>query len=135
MRELFALGKYGCCCCLEELSWITALLLLDNISEEDVLPRASTFQAWGGIDGKCSSSMKNALLSEDPRRSFRLEDASLNVDEAGVTLRDGICFMGNETWSLLEQARSQGILFARKFNSSAESAALLDTIQQSWHHD
>lgn len=131
VRELFALSKYGCCCCLEENNWAAALLLV-GLAETEILDQASTFQAWGGQENECGSSMKNAVLSEHDRQCFRLEDATLDNE---AELKDGMYFWGNQTWSLLEQARDRGVLFARKFNSSDYSVHLLDKIKEQWHND
>lgn len=115
VRELFALSKYGCCCCLEERTWITAMGLVGR--QEAALGQASVFQVWGGTSSDCESSMKNAILTKNATLCYKVEDGTITSVTPSLVFSHGQYFMGNETWAYLLNARERGILFARKFSS------------------
>ena len=48
VQQLFALSKYGCCCCLEEHNWMAALELIGYQDIDSALFHASMFEVWGG---------------------------------------------------------------------------------------
>jgi hypothetical protein len=120
--ELFALAKYGCCCCIEERIWIAAMNVLGNL--EEAKRNKGMFQVWGGDSQGCNGSMQNAVLDLNETRCFTSEDP-----DAG-----GRHFYGNEMWDRLVAAKKEGILFARKFRSSHKgSAELLQNIREQLH--
>ncbi|GKZ01563.1 hypothetical protein MPSEU_001106800 [Mayamaea pseudoterrestris] len=110
VKQLFVMSKYACCCCLEERNWIAALDLIGHGAE--AREQAAVFQVWGGVDGDCSISMKNALLSTNSSLCYRMEDATLAQRDGGGQRLE---FRGNETIDYLKDAKARGILFARKF--------------------
>eukprot|EP00977_Amphora_coffeiformis_P030228 scaffold45607_cov237-Amphora_coffeaeformis.AAC.2 len=124
VRALFALSKYGCCCCLEERTWITAMGLIGR--QDEALQQAAIWQAWGGTSADCKSSMKNAILTRNATVCFKVEDGT--VDSHGSTLQytHGKYFLGNETWARLKNARERGIPFVRKFVSENELSLQLE---------
>jgi Core-2/I-Branching enzyme len=113
VMELFALSKYGCCCCLEERNWIAALSILGY--REEALEQTSMFQAWGG-DTVCEGTMNNAVLSKNASLCYRSEDPARN------TSTTGLYFQGDETWDYLVDAKRRGFLFARKFQTESEDS-------------
>ncbi len=120
--HLLALAKYGCCCCVEERSWIAAMHILGF--GDEAKKRRSMLQLWGGEVNRCSGSMSNAVLDLNADRCYRHEDP----------LYPSIYVWGNETWSQLLQAKENGILFARKFHSSQRgSVQLIERIRQELH--
>lgn len=147
VMELFALAKYGCCCCIEERSWIAALALIGNEALEDGLYHTSMFQVWGGLtEQTCGSSMNNAVLSSNSSLCYRLEDAHLqhhgesmmttnNETQKGRRKKfEPVNLWGNETMDYLKRAKARGVWFARKFKSTDEqSMALLKEIQDQLH--
>lgn len=133
VKELFATAKYGCCCCLEERTWIAAASIIGY--QKQALARASIFQVWGGKE-TCGSSMNNAVLGVNASICFRNEDAT----EGSVYLEknhvggDAVYFKGNETISILRKAKNRGFMFARKFSSEdSNSMKLLDLIEEKFH--
>ena len=115
VRELFALSKYGCCCCLEERTWIAAMGLIGR--QEEALEQAAIWQAWGGEAADCKSSMKNAVLTRNATVCFKVEDGTIGSRTTSLVYSHGQYFRGNQTWEYLKNARERGILFARKFDS------------------
>jgi len=114
--ELFALSKYGCCCCLEERNWIAALSLVGHAVE--ALNHYSMFQVWGG-ETSCGSSMHNVVLAQNASLCYRTEDA-INPHD----------FWGSAMWSHLSDAKRRGYVYARKFDSTKlQSTNLLDRIR------
>jgi hypothetical protein len=116
VRELFALAKYGCCCCLEERTWIAAMGMIDR--QGQALEQAAIWQCWGGLAADCKSSMKNAVLTQNASVCYKVEDGTWNAPDNVITHSHGYYFHGNETWVYLQNARERGILFARKFDPS-----------------
>lgn len=108
VMQVFATAKYGCCCCLEERTWIAALDLIGLL--EEAKNQTSTWQTWGGYN-HCRGSMHNAVLSSNTSTCFRLEYPG-----------EDLYILGNETLHHLEQAKRQGFLFARKFRSDDEGS-------------
>jgi hypothetical protein len=139
--ELFALAKYGCCCCIEERTWITALALIDDGAFHDALAHTSMFQVWGGLtELTCGSSMNNAVLSSNASLCYRLEDVHLhNMEPKNETAgkrkkTNPVNLWGNETMAYLTRAKARGVWFARKFKSTDEqSMALLKAVQNHLH--
>jgi hypothetical protein len=124
VMELFALSKYGCCCCLEERNWIAALGMIGFACE--ALEQTSMFQVWGGESAACSGTMNNAFLSSNATLCFRSEDPGTSRN---VTSAEGY-FHGGDMWDLLVDAKRRGFLFARKFRSDQiDSVELLNKIQ------
>lgn len=117
VRELFALSKYGCCCCLEERTWITAMGLIGR--QEEALEQAAIWQAWGGTTANCKSSMKNAVLTRNTTVCFKVEDGTDSHDPP-LKFSHGRYFWGNETWDHITNARERRIPFVRKFSSDDE---------------
>lgn len=116
VRELFALAKYGCCCCLEERTWIAAMGMIDR--QVQALEQAAIWQCWGGIAADCKSSMKNAVLTQNASLCYKVEDGTWNAPENTISRSHGYYFHGNETWAYLRNARERGILFVRKFDQT-----------------
>lgn len=114
VRQLFALAKYGCCCCLEERTWITAMGLIGR--QAHALDQASVWQAWGGLETECKSSMRNAVLTWNATACYKVEDGTTEIPST-LVFEHGRYFRGNETWAYLQNARERGILFTRKFDS------------------
>lgn len=108
VMQLFAMAKYGCCCCIEERTWIAALDLIGLLQEAKNY--TSAWQAWGGYD-RCRGSMHNAVLSSNTSTCFRLEYPGADL-----------YILGNETLAHIEQAKRQGFLFARKFRSDDDAS-------------
>jgi hypothetical protein len=129
VMQLFALSKYGCCCCLEERNWIAALSMIGYACE--ALAHTSMFQAWGGQSVECEGSMKNAVLTTNSTVCFRSENPSLH--ELNVTDKTGY-FRGQSMWDMMVEAKRQGVVFARKFDSdNVDSVQLRQKIQsQLW---
>jgi hypothetical protein len=115
VMELFALSKYGCCCCLEERNWIAALTLIGF--HDQALSETSMFQVWGG-ETSCKSSMNNAILDRDPSLCYRIEDPG-RADKSTAYI------WGHDLWEQLADARRRGFLFARKFTSDSEESQRL----------
>jgi hypothetical protein len=119
VMEIFALSKYGCCCCLEERNWIAALTAIGY--QHRALEYTSMFQLWGGKE-ECMGSMSNAVLLRNASLCYRTEDP----EREDMT---SMYFYGNDLWMNLQDAKERGFLFARKFASdSAESLQLMDDI-------
>ena len=132
IKQLFALAKYGCCCCLEERTWITAARILGY--GEEAMASAGMFQVWGGKT-TCQSSMNNAVLGMNHSICFKNEDAGL-LRSAGYKDGEPIYVWGSEILKELQKAkRERGYMFARKFKSSDEgSMELLERIRKEIHH-
>lgn len=128
VMELFALSKYGCCCCVEERNWIAALSILGY--ESEALEGSMMFQLWGGTQhGQCQSSMSNALLSMNKTLCYRSEDPN-HLPSVEYTASEGSYIWGYELWDQLVDARKRGFLFARKFATDhAESHEVLQKIE------
>jgi hypothetical protein len=124
VMELFALSKYGCCCCLEEHNWIAALSMIGYASQ--ALQQTSMFQVWGGRSSQCRGSMSNAVLSRNTSICYRSEDPN----------RDGrsMYFYGDSLGSEIIQAKHRGVLMARKFRSTTEEDPDLMMIQDIQTH-
>mmetsp|Transcript_28567 Transcript_28567/g.61517 ORF Transcript_28567/g.61517 Transcript_28567/m.61517 type:complete len:627 (+) Transcript_28567:133-2013(+) len=145
VKELFGIAKYGCCCCLEERTWIAAARIIGHGAE--AMEAASMFQVWGG-EPKCGNgSMKNALLkpnaticykSEDLTKQFVLERHSRPNDSRRIFIDDveHTFFRGDKLLEELRLAKQQGVLFARKFKSSdRESLELIEMIKRNIHNN
>ena len=118
VMELFARAKYGCCCCIEEHSWMAALSMI-GYADEALSEEPFMFQSWGGGSHKCVGTMNNAVLSRNDSLCFRTETGD-----------DELYYHGNETWDRLQMARARGVLMARKFQSSrADSVQLREDIR------
>jgi hypothetical protein len=142
IKQLFALAKYGCCCCLEERTWIAAMDMLGLA--EQAKAQYSMYQLWGGMQPKengvmeCSKGgMKNAVLewnhqfhSKGSIKCFRSENAYYKNE---TTQSSG--FMDStEVWEDLVRAKERGTLFARKFRSdNPRSMELLNRIVRDLH--
>ena len=126
--EIFALSKYGCCCCLEERTWIAALSICGFA--EEALQQTSMFQLWGGTSEECKSSMNNAILDRNATLCFKSEDPG-RIDPTSSYFR------GDQLWDHIVDARQRGFLFARKFSSQLpESKSLADKIRKElWDAD
>ena len=74
VKELFGLAKYGCCCCLEERTWIAAANMIGYGRE--ALETASMFQVWGGEPECGDGSMRNALLIPNATICYTSDDAT-----------------------------------------------------------
>jgi Core-2/I-Branching enzyme len=123
VKEMFAIAKYGCCCCLEERTWIAAMHVLGWYDEAQ--QRRGMYQLWGGFS-HCRGSMTNAVLEMNETICYRSEDARGNDND--------MYFRGNTLWESLRHARQQGTLFARKFHSrNVGSMQLLDKIVREMH--
>ena len=121
VMELFALAKYGCCCCMEEHSWIAALSMT-GYADEALQREPMMFQSWGG-GTECQGSMQNAVLSRNASLCYRTEDPLVQT-QAAMRLPHGWYYQGDTTWERLRDARERGVLFARKFRSDR-----LDSVQ------
>ena len=133
VKELFAIGKYGCCCCLEERTWITAARIIGY--KEQALEAASMFQVWGG-ESTCGTSMGNAVLSLNASICYKNEDATEGsiVHQQSHQAGDPVYVHGNEVLTTLKEAKKRGFMFARKFKSEdSNSMELLDLIQRELH--
>jgi hypothetical protein len=159
IKQLFALAKYGCCCCLEERTWIAAMDILGFLNQAK--ENYSMFQLWGGpattwtgagLDmtpitsrrttrrdtSGCRGGMKNSVLGIDdyPYPCYRSEHAYDLVNETDGRSTDKTTFMinGSQIWDRLVLAKIKGTLFARKFHSDSEpSMQLLQRIVQEMH--
>ena len=112
VRQLMALSKYGCCCCLEEFTWAAALR---SVGVEVPTEVGAVFQVWD------STGMHNAVLSLNASVTYRSEM--------------GPDFTGNETWSQLVRAQAKGMLWARKFDQSDDSHFLIHKIKDRFWAD
>jgi hypothetical protein len=136
VKELFAIAKYGCCCCLEERTWIAAAGM---IGYRDVaLEQASMWQVWGG-ETTCQSSMNNAILTVNASICYKNEDATEIRQQTGQnhrsTKEEPVYIKGDKVLDALKDAKRRGFMFARKFKSDdASSMDLLRMIQQELHH-
>lgn len=149
VRQLFALSKYGCCCCIEERTWIGVAHLLGYGAE--AMQYGSMFQTWGG-DEECHATMHNAVLTVDQVTNetatdlcYRYEDGTKGGAGAveGGAIQDekrgrgdhGVYIRGDDAlMATLKDAKARGFLFARKFRSDhAGSMALLQRIRQELH--
>jgi hypothetical protein len=120
VMQIFATAKYGCCCCVEERTWIAAFDLIGLL--EEAKNQASTWQTWGGYN-HCRGTMHNAVLSSNTSTCFRLEYPGSDL-----------YIFGNETLTHLEEAKRQGFLFARKFRSdNDDSVEFLKEIKTRLH--
>jgi Core-2/I-Branching enzyme len=117
--QLFAMAKYGCCCCIEERLWIAALHLVGL--GDDAKTHTSMFQVWGGDTGRCRGSMNNAVLTQDDTSCFRSEYPRQSAAKS-ERQHNAFYFMGNETLHHLLQAKKEGFMFARKFDSDREES-------------
>jgi len=136
VKELFAIAKYGCCCCLEERTWIAAAGIIGY--QQQALEAASMFQLWGG-GSNCEGTLGNAVLSLNASFCFLNEDASENSTvlskEAHIQGRP-FYFPGNEMLDALKDAKKRGLMFARKFDSGdPRSVELLGIIQSELHQN
>jgi hypothetical protein len=133
VKELFALAKYGCCCCIEESSWIAAASILGYAKQ--AMEATSMFQVWGG-ETACAGGMRNAVLSLNASLCFKTEDASENRTVSIVGNKKGGPFYlyGHDMLKALKNAKKRGFMFARKFNSEDPSSMeLLRIIQRELH--
>ena len=122
VQNIFALAKYGCCCCIEERSWIAVMDILGLL--EQAKENRNMFQLWGGDNKRCRGSMGNAVLDMDETRCFRNESPA----------EDELYVWGNSTWTSLVQAKQEGVMFVRKFHSNHDgSMELLKRIQRELH--
>ena len=128
VMEIFALSKYGCCCCIEERNWIAALAIIGF--EKEALQQTSMFQVWGGVSEECKSTMNNAVLDRNKTLCYKSEDPERPDTSTPY-------FRGSELWGQLLDARRRHFLFARKFRSaSEESQELVTAIQDElWDAD
>jgi hypothetical protein len=120
VMQLFALSKYGCCCCLEERNWIAALHMIGY--GEDALAHTGMFQVWGGNSYECHGTMNNAVLSTNASICFRSEDPGRRTIRGNnhtnqTTTATSMYFYGNEMWDAIVDAKQRGLLFARKFHT------------------
>eukprot|EP00540_Astrosyne_radiata_P018684 CAMPEP_0116837848 /NCGR_PEP_ID=MMETSP0418-20121206/8880_1 /TAXON_ID=1158023 /ORGANISM="Astrosyne radiata, Strain 13vi08-1A" /LENGTH=174 /DNA_ID=CAMNT_0004467775 /DNA_START=56 /DNA_END=580 /DNA_ORIENTATION=- len=146
VKELFAIAKYGCCCCLEERTWIAALRMLGYGQEGMQSP--SMFQIWGG-KVKCTSSVRNSVLSTQRNMCYMIGDATTTTWDS-LKLSDDdlrrnsttskytgkeIFIRGSRVWDALAKAKREGgFLFCRKFDSNLrQSKNLLSMIQRDLH--
>ncbi|KAG7362232.1 core-2/I-branching enzyme [Nitzschia inconspicua] len=138
IKQLFALAKYGCCCCLEERTWIAAIGMMGLL--EQAKENYSMFQLWGAPavsaagsteSVPCHGGMKNSVLeiNTHPHSCYRSEHAYDWVEDRPEDgpMRSKATFMMNatEVWERLVEAKSRGTLFARKFHSSNEQSVLM----------
>jgi hypothetical protein len=115
VKQLFALAKYGCCCCIEERTWIAALDLLGF--RDEALSKYSMFQVW-------SNGMKNSILEYNTTKKYRSEDV----------YHPGIINSTEVLLNRLREAKGHGVLFARKFDSTnVESMKLRQWIIDELH--
>jgi len=133
VKALFAIAKYGCCCCLEERTWITAARIIGY--KEQALEAASMFQVWGG-ETTCGTSMGNAVLGTNASICYKNEDATVGsaVYQESHKAGDPVYLHGNEVLQALKDAKKRGFMFARKFKSEDPVAMeLLALIQKELH--
>jgi len=139
VRELFSMAKYGCCCCLEERTWIAAAHIIGHGKEAMELP--SMFQVWGGEPLCGDGSMKNAILNANATLCYRSDDVtkgSLSERQRGnfedTSNVENSYFRGNKLLEELRLAKERGFLFARKFASGDQSSLeLLERIREEIH--
>jgi Core-2/I-Branching enzyme len=130
VKEMFALAKYGCCCCIEERTWFAATRIIGY--KDHALEKASTFQVWGG-NITCAPSMNNAILRMNSSICYKSEDASSGslALQASQNQQINIYIRGDEILHQIKVAKRRGFLFARKFSSEDKgSMQLLNYIQQ-----
>ena len=140
VRELFGMAKYGCCCCLEERTWIAAANIIGHGRE--AMEAASMFQVWGG-EAKCGyGSMKNALLIPNATICYKSEDltkenlSGRQQKDTEDTSVENSYFRGDRLLEELRLAKERGFLFARKFKSTDKrSLELLEMIKTSVHNN
>ena len=139
VKELFAIAKYGCCCCLEERTWIAAANIIGYGKE--AVEAASMFQVWGGRPKCGDGSMKNALLIPNATICYQSEDVtSGNLFErqrksVNDTSIENAYFRGDKLLEELRLAKKRGFLFARKFKSTdPDSLELIEMIKTSIHN-
>jgi hypothetical protein len=128
VMQLFALSKYGCCCCLEERNWIAALHMIGF--GEEALTQTGMFQVWGGNSSVCQGTMNNAVLSTNASICFRSEDhgrrrsrgSNNNNNNNNNTDQTNMYFYGNEMWDAIVDAKQRGFLFARKFRTDRQDS-------------
>ena len=139
VKELFAIAKYGCCCCLEERTWIAAANIIGYGKE--AVEAASMFQVWGGRPKCGDGSMKNALLIPNATICYQSEDVtSGNLFERqrksiNDTSIENAFFRGDKLLEELRLAKKRGFLFARKFKSTdPDSLVLIEMIKSSIHN-
>lgn len=123
VKMLFSLSQHGCCCCIEERSWIASMHLLGLVEES--LRRYSIYQLWGGTHS-CKGTIKNSQLDMNPVLCYRSEN---------VATADNLTFSGDLLFdSLVKAKRDNGFLFARKFHSeNPGSMELLQKIVRELH--
>jgi len=140
VMELFALAKYGCCCCIEEHSWAAALSMIGLAPDDTFLQQPPMmFQAWGGETSECVGSMSNAVLSTNASLCFRSEDpiqnnisdnSNASAEQQQQQQQRPLYYRGDQMWEKLVDARRRGFFFARKFRSDrADSVQLRHDIQ------
>lgn len=130
VKELFSMAKYGCCCCLEERTWIAAARIIGHGRE--AMEIGSMFQVWAG-EPDCGGSMKNAILRSNSSFCYKsIDDTKGNLFE-----RQGDSYFRGDT--LLEELRltkERGFLFARKFKSGDHSSLeLVEMIKKTIHNN
>jgi hypothetical protein len=160
-KQLFAMAKYGCCCCLEERTWIAAMDILGF--SRQAKENYSMFQLWGGpvttlavagldvvaattsrrptrqdSSSDCQGGMKNSVIGIDnyPHPCYRSEHAYDYVNETsgGSTDKTSVMMNGTQIWERLVKAKLKGTLFARKFHSNnIPSMQLLQRIVHELH--
>lgn len=123
VKQMFAIAKYGCCCCIEERTWIAAMDILGLL--EEAKRSRGMYQLWGGFT-ECRGSMKNAVLEMNQTTCYRSENARGNNGDLYIH--------GSSLWESLKEAKQQGALFARKFHSdNVGSMQLLNKIVHEMH--
>jgi hypothetical protein len=123
IQNIFALAKYGCCCCIEERTWVAAMDILGLLDEAK--ENRNMFQLWGGDPNRCIGTISNAVLDMNETRCFRNESPG----------HKDLYVWGNSTWENLVQAKQQGVLFARKFHSNhTGSVHLMEQIRRVLHN-
>jgi hypothetical protein len=143
VRGLFSMAKYGCCCCLEERTWIAAARMIGHGRE--AMEAASVFQVWGGEQACGDGSMNNALLRPNATICYKSEDATKgnlferqqrnSGDTAGGVENKNAYFRGDKLLEELRLAKERGYLFARKFKSGDQSSLeLIEVIKKSIHN-
>mmetsp|Transcript_10741 Transcript_10741/g.12381 ORF Transcript_10741/g.12381 Transcript_10741/m.12381 type:complete len:586 (+) Transcript_10741:226-1983(+) len=139
VKELFGMAKYGCCCCLEERTWIAAAHIIGYGKE--AMEAASMFQVWGGESLCGAGSMKNADLrlnaticykSEDVTKGNIFERQRHDPEDNDVA---NAFFHGDKLLEELRLAKERGFVFARKFKSGdSSSLELIDMIKKYIHN-
>eukprot|EP00535_Pseudo-nitzschia_heimii_P013127 CAMPEP_0197197966 /NCGR_PEP_ID=MMETSP1423-20130617/33134_1 /TAXON_ID=476441 /ORGANISM="Pseudo-nitzschia heimii, Strain UNC1101" /LENGTH=630 /DNA_ID=CAMNT_0042651795 /DNA_START=159 /DNA_END=2051 /DNA_ORIENTATION=- len=141
VKELFSMAKYGCCCCLEERTWIAAAKIIGY--GDEAMGLACMFQVWGGEPVCGDGSLKNALLIPNATICYRSDDltkGNLSDRQRNGTEGPGSVeysyFRGDKLLEELSLAKKRGFLFARKFASRDErSLKLIEMIQQNIHQN